>query len=322
MSAIKPFFSIVIPLHNKEPHIARALSSVFSQSCSDFEVIIIDDASDDGSLDVVSTFTDDRIRLFQRDTPGPGGYAARNLGIREAMGRYIAFLDADDYWKEEHLASLKLLAEQFPEEQFLSCGWMILDEEGEQEDPYYRSMQDRGNHRITIREYLEQVLSGRRPVHTVISCAKKNDFITAGLFPEEKEAKRGGDLHAWLRMVCRYRGMVWSSHIGGIYYKDSVNMVTRTAPSSTHLLEPEIYHELAEGLDKHEKLLLRKYFNRRLKTSWVGNFNRRANTFFLPAKLFWRGDLVNALRFSLRSFLPRFVVRFVRYLRSIIRGSR
>lgn len=322
MSVTKPFFSVVIPLHNKEPHIARALSSVFSQSSSDFEVLIIDDASTDGSVDVVSTFTDKRIKLLSRDTPGPGGYAARNMGIRNAQGQYIAFLDADDCWNKDHLSSLKLLAQQFPKEQFLGCGWTILDEEGEQKDPYYRLMGDRGNHRIPLREYLEQTLSGRRPVHTVISCAKNNDFITTGLFPEEKEAKRGGDLHAWLKMVCRYRGMAWSSHIGGIYYKDSINMVTRTAPSSTHLLETEIYNDLADGLDNQEKLLLRKYFNRRLKTSWVGNFNRRGNTFFLPSKLFWRGDFINALRFSLRSFLPRFAVQFAKNIRRIIRGSR
>lgn len=322
MSVTKPFFSIVIPLHNKEPHIARALSSVFSQSCSDFEIIIIDDASTDGSVDVVSNFTDKRIKLLSRNTPGPGGYAARNMGIRNAQGQYIAFLDADDCWNKDHLSSLKLLAQQFPKEQFLSCGWVIMDEEGEQEDPYYHLMQNRGNHCISLREYLEQTLSGRRPVHTVISCAKNNNFITAGLFPEEKKAKRGGDLHAWLKMVCSYRSMAWSSHIGGIYYKNNVNMVTRTALSSTHLLKPEIYNELADGLDKQEKLLLRKYFNRRLKIAWVVNFNRRANTFFLPSKLFWRGDFINALRFSIRSFLPRFAVQFVRYLRKLVRGSR
>ncbi len=322
MSVTKPFFSIVIPLHNKEPHIARALTSVFAQSFSNFEVLIIDDASTDGSVDVVSTFTDKRIQLLRRDTPGPGGYAARNMGIRSAQGQYIAFLDADDCWNNDHLSFLKLLAQQFPEEQFLGCGWLIVDEEGEKEDPYYHLMEDRGNHSITLREYLEQTLSGRRPVHTVISCAKNNDFIISGLFPEEKEAKRGGDLHAWLKMVCRYRSMAWSSHIGGIYYKNNVNMVTRTALSSTHLLEPEIYNDLADGLDNQEKLLLRKYFNRRLKIAWVVNSNRRANTFFLPAKLFWRGDFINALRFSLRSFLPLFAVKFVRYLRNLVSGSR
>lgn len=306
---------MVVPIHNKKPHVARALSSVYAQSCQDFEVLIIDDASTDGSLEVVSRFEDARIRVLQRSTPGPGGYAARNLGICEARGTWIAFLDADDSWREEHLASVRRLADQFPEENFLGCGWIIKDEDGEREDPYYRLMREKGSHRVPLRSYLEHSLAGCRPVHTTISCVKKNDFVCSGLFPEEKKAKRGGDLHAWISLMCRFRSMAWSSHVGGIYYEDSVNMVTKTAPSSTHLLERDVYRELSSGLDRGEKLLLRRYFNRRLKTSWVGNFNRRAKNFYLPGKLYWRGDVVNSLRFSARTIVPRPVVMLMKHLR-------
>ena len=311
-----PFFSVVIPLFNKKPHIARALASVFNQDCQDFEVLVIDDASTDGSLEVVRRFEDARIRLFKRSAPGPGGYAARNLGIREARGRWIAFLDADDSWRPEHLESVRRLASEFPRESFLGCGWVIQAETGEWEDPYYRLMREKGSHRITLRSYLEHSLKGRRPVHTCVSCVRKNDFTCSGLFPEGNTAQRGGDLHAWISLMCRFRSMAWSSHIGGTYHKDSVNMVTKTSPSSSHLLERDVYRRLSSDLERYDKLLLRRYFNKRLKTSWVGNFNRKQKNFFLPAKLFWLGDIANSLLSTARALVPRPVIVLLKHLRS------
>jgi len=97
-------FSVVIPVHNKAPHVARSIQSVLDQTYKNFEMIIINDASTDDSMDEVSKFDDPRIRVFQRNEPGPGGYAARNLGIEKANAEWIAFLDADDVWLSEKLA--------------------------------------------------------------------------------------------------------------------------------------------------------------------------------------------------------------------------
>ena len=74
----------VIPLHNKERFVARALESVLAQTRPVDEIIVVDDASTDGSLDKVNAFSDSRLKLLHRTDPGPGGYAARNLAIRSA----------------------------------------------------------------------------------------------------------------------------------------------------------------------------------------------------------------------------------------------
>jgi glycosyltransferase involved in cell wall biosynthesis len=74
-------FSIIIPCHNKGPHITRCIQSVIGQSFKQWEIIFVDDASTDNSLIQVNQFEDSRIFVFRRDNPGPGGYAARNLGI-------------------------------------------------------------------------------------------------------------------------------------------------------------------------------------------------------------------------------------------------
>lgn len=86
--------SIVIPLYNKEASIKQSLKSVLSQSYEDFEVVIVDDGSTDGSVAVVKSITDPRIRLIKQQNGGPG--SARNNGVIQSFGEWVLFLDADD----------------------------------------------------------------------------------------------------------------------------------------------------------------------------------------------------------------------------------
>ena len=86
--------SVVIPLYNKEACIAQSLKSVLSQEYDDFEVVIVDDGSTDGSVGVVEAMNDPRIRLIKQENGGPS--KARNTGVKNAKGEWILFLDADD----------------------------------------------------------------------------------------------------------------------------------------------------------------------------------------------------------------------------------
>ena len=86
--------SVVIPLYNKESSIAQSLKSVLSQEHDDFEVVIVDDGSTDGSVGVVEAIHDSRIRLIRQENGGPS--KARNTGVKNAKGEWILFLDADD----------------------------------------------------------------------------------------------------------------------------------------------------------------------------------------------------------------------------------
>ena len=86
--------SVVIPLYNKETSIAQSLKSVLSQEYDDFEVVIVDDGSTDGSVGVVEAMNDRRIRLIKQENGGPS--KARNTGVKNAKGEWIYFIDADD----------------------------------------------------------------------------------------------------------------------------------------------------------------------------------------------------------------------------------
>lgn len=94
---MEPKVSVIIPRYNMATYICDALSSILSQSFQDYEVLVVDDASTDDTRALVMQVGDSRIRLVgQRSRRGPS--AARNAGIRQARGEYIAFLDADDIW--------------------------------------------------------------------------------------------------------------------------------------------------------------------------------------------------------------------------------
>lgn len=96
--------SVVLPLFNSEAYIAETIASVLKQTYSDWELIIVDDVSDDGSVQIVERFAenDARIKLI-RLSGNSGAATARNTAISEAKGRYIAFLDSDDLWSPNKL---------------------------------------------------------------------------------------------------------------------------------------------------------------------------------------------------------------------------
>lgn len=108
-----PFFSVIIPLYNKEGQIKTTLQHVLSQNFVDFEIIIVNDDSTDKSLEIVQSFSDDRITIFSQENQGAS--SARNFAIKMAKGKYMALLDADDVWYPNHLEEHYKSISMFPE---------------------------------------------------------------------------------------------------------------------------------------------------------------------------------------------------------------
>ncbi|WP_438961969.1 glycosyltransferase family 2 protein [Nonlabens sp.] len=111
--SLEPFFSVAIPLYNKESYITDTLKNIFAQEFNDFEVVIVDDGSTDNGAIKVQELNDSRIRLYTQENKGAS--AARNAAIEKCNGKFIAVLDADDSWEPLHLQHLKELIENFPE---------------------------------------------------------------------------------------------------------------------------------------------------------------------------------------------------------------
>ncbi len=102
-----PFFSVIVPVFNRASSLEAALRSVLTQTCQDFEIIVVDDGSTDNPRGVVEKIGDPRIRFLRQDNQGGG--MARNTGINAAQGRFIAPLDSDDIFLPHHLESMKAL---------------------------------------------------------------------------------------------------------------------------------------------------------------------------------------------------------------------
>ena len=110
---MQPEVSVIIPVYNRAAHIAQALDSVLSQDISAIEVICIDDGSTDDSLHILQQYSekDKRVRVYTQKNQYAG--VARNRGLHEASGEYIAFLDADDFFLPDALSALLKQARQY-----------------------------------------------------------------------------------------------------------------------------------------------------------------------------------------------------------------
>ena len=99
--------SIVMPMHNSSRYVGESVESVLAQTYKDWELLVVDDASTDDSVALVEHYAaiDPRVRLLRNDHPSGNPASPRNVGVREARGRFIAFLDSDDIWLPHKLES-------------------------------------------------------------------------------------------------------------------------------------------------------------------------------------------------------------------------
>ncbi|QQY83774.1 glycosyltransferase family 2 protein [Tamlana sp. s12] len=116
-----PYFSVIIPLYNKETELKKTLNSVLNQTFSDFEIIIINDGSTDNSLSVAQSFNSKKIKIHNQ--PNKGLSFSRNKGILLASGKFVALLDADDLWENNYLQVIYNMTIKHPNESIFATGY-------------------------------------------------------------------------------------------------------------------------------------------------------------------------------------------------------
>lgn len=296
-----PFFSVIIPVYNKEPHIARSINSVLSQTFQDFELIIVCDPSTDNSNAEVAKFADPRIRVFHRDEPGPGGYAARNLGIKESKGQWIAFLDADDIYYPDNLYKYVNLINSNPE-----IALMTSARNAEYKDvtvlDSFSSAQKDSVKKISFKDYLFHCLKDRRAFNTNSIVLKMNDFRDMSFFPDGF-AKRSGDLYLWVILMHKARYALWSSHVGSKSFRDVIGVSKIQAPSMS--LNITLVEQLFGSIAKDEAKLLKRYANRLIRTAFFEQrkIKGKAEMGLLRA-FYWRNDIAFCTFWFFLSLFP------------------
>ena len=119
--------SVVIPAYNAERFIAMSIDSALSQTSPPKEIIVVDDGSIDNTRAIVARYGN-KVRYIYQPNAGPA--AARNMGVKEARGEWIGFLDSDDYWDQDHLEQLMRSAEAQKEAMLIYCGKKWVDSDG------------------------------------------------------------------------------------------------------------------------------------------------------------------------------------------------
>ena len=104
----EPLVSVVIPAYNSEKYLRQCLDSVISQTWKNLDIVCVNDGSSDGSLDILNEYAerDSRIRVFTKENEGRGAASARNMGLNNAVGEYIQFLDSDDFFEPDMIETL------------------------------------------------------------------------------------------------------------------------------------------------------------------------------------------------------------------------
>ncbi|MBI5586253.1 MAG: glycosyltransferase family 2 protein [Deltaproteobacteria bacterium] len=191
--------SIVIPLYNKARYIERTVRSVLEQSCPDFELIVVDDGSQDGGDALVEQIKDRRLRLVRRARNG-GQNATRNTGIKEARGPLIAFLDGDDEWDPEHLEALVTMAGKFPQAGLLATGYRIIFPRNLIMEMTIPSKKP-GESQYLLTDYFRRARAGTFVWISALAI-RRAVFEEVGLFLEDEHI--GGDLEMSGRVALRY----------------------------------------------------------------------------------------------------------------------
>ena len=192
-----PLFSVVIPLYNKRDTVARALNSVLAQGVQDLEVIIVNDGSTDGSEMVVAGFADPRIRIIQQVNQGVS--AARNRGIAEARADLIAFLDADDEWLPEFLATIGRMAARYPQCNLYGTRYFLQNTRGERRPAVVRGLAS--NFEGILADYFRVAARSSPPVCSSAVCARRLALKGIQGFPVG--VRSGEDLLTWARLAAR-----------------------------------------------------------------------------------------------------------------------
>lgn len=298
-------FSVIIPVYNKEKTILRAIDSVLAQRFSDFELIVVDDSSTDLSLEIIRNCQDSRIRIIESNSPGPGGYKARNIGTRKARFDWVTFLDADDQWLPIHLQELDRLR-SLPNDGFLSTSWKDSWPDGRMTRSGVSSQNGQPDQRLDVLEFLKASASYFPPVHTNTVAIRKHILEATGGFPEHT-CRRGGDVVTWLNVILETKTILCSPIETAIYHREDSSVTVQTAPElSTNCIYQDIHEKITSNLSNSVKKRLQAFSNFHIRFALLFRFKVGILKFNDVKYLYFSVGKTEYLIFSILSLLPGF----------------
>ena len=291
-----PFFSVVIPLYNKQAYIAETLNTVFAQTFTNFEVIVVNDGSTDDGGTTVKAFNDERITYIE--TVNRGVSAARNTGITAGKGKLIAFLDADDYWLPAHLENLYNLYNNHPSSGiFVSRYYIKNPAVSNYVKPVFKNLTD--DYTGIVADVFSSSLN-YRVVWTSALAVPKSVFNELGSFKEH--VTHPEDIEMWIR-IATHCTVALSNSYTAVYNYDVAGSLSKRKMAGRKIMDFTAFTE-AEKNNPGLKAFLDQYrLEYAVKFKTEGDAIN-ANTLYNQAAAY----NIN-LKSRLLYFLPPFVLR-------------
>jgi glycosyltransferase involved in cell wall biosynthesis len=286
----KPLISVIMPCYNAQAYLREAVDCVLGQTYGRTELVVVDDGSTDRSKEILAGYGDRIVTLEQRNC---GPYAARNAGLGIAKGEFVAFLDADDYWRTDFLEKL-YQALDASAAVLAYCGWQNVGATDRSNEPYTPPDYEAGNK-------LEAFLQGASPWPIHAALIRRSVIEGVGAFDESLPSCMDYDL--WLRLAAA-RPTVRVPEVLAFYRFHGSSQIT----SNEWLQARNVWLVKKKFVREHPEAVLR-LSKRRLHELIDGGLASRAY------RAYWRRDLVSAhkiFRMLLRT--GYWTLKDVRYL--------
>ncbi len=300
--------SVVIPLYNKEKQIAETLRSVLRQSFQNFEIVVVNDGSTDGSVAAAESVQDERIRIIHQDNAGVS--AARNRGIEESRYEFIAFLDADDRWKTDYLQTQYELTQKYPACSVFACNYEFVHADGSVHPTIIRKLPFEGDDGI-LSNYFEVASCSHPPMWTSAVMVRKEALLSIDGFPIG--IQWGEDLLTWVRLAASYR-VVYSRRVLASYIFEATDSAGRL-PRDIKEVPDYVAKQLMESQEKADNGKLKRelslyvafWFKMRAHVNivWGNSAAARKNAAYA---IRYQASNLKAWIILLLSFLPKFVL--------------
>lgn len=198
----KPLVSVIIPVYNGEKYLKEAIESVLNQTFQDFELIIVDDCSTDGSYKIIDAFAQKypkKIKVIKHSKNKGCPAASRNTGIKHAKGRYIAFLDQDDIWRSDKLEKQIKVIEQSPDIGLVVTNALVYDNSAKK----YLGRNWKTIKKFSVMDKTQRLLKKNFILTGSMALVRKDFFDRYGLLDEN--FKIADDYDLWFRISRHYQ---------------------------------------------------------------------------------------------------------------------
>ena len=204
-----PLVSIIMPTYNQGHLIEKAINSVILQTYSNWELIIIDNFSTDNTSQIAKKYISEKIKFFQYNNSGIIA-CSRNIGIKNANGFWLAFLDSDDFWKIDKLE--KCIIIYGGNYDFIYHDLRLFDN-----SKYFQKKRSLKSRKINIPYYKDLIIHGN-PIGNSSVLVKKNLLIDINYISESKDIIGCEDFDTWLKITNTTDKILYINEVLGYYY--------------------------------------------------------------------------------------------------------